>query len=372
MKKIYMLLGLFSLIFFSFTNDTFLDETADETDAYPKYIGPQAAEKSYSKEADGYSDNMDPTSISYFRFTYLLWQAKSDGLELAQRIVPPTGVASTIYDKSLEDMKYSYKSGLKISAGYKFDYDKWDLFFQYLYHQVKTSKTANYRSNGTLNPLYVNIVNYRGITDKNAWKSKVHILNLDLKKPYLLGQKVIFEPFFGLKGGWFDQKLSRKDLLEHVTSLVRAEYSGAFKSDTGFVGPEIGVNTNWFFYKNCSFYANIVGSVAYQEFKISNDVPDYWNDPTSRVRSKFTKDRFTPNLDFAIGFEGKTDYIDRSFMLKFLLGYEFFIFFDQIKFATIQNYFHPYAGNGDVSYRNILETTNVILHGLTASVEVDW
>ena len=372
MKKMYILLGLSSLIFFSFTNDSFLDETADETDSYPQYIGPQASSKSYSKREDGYEDLMDPTSMSYLTFTYLLWQAKSDGLELAQRTTPSLAVPSTRYDKSLEDMKYSYESGFKVGTGYKFDYDKWDLYFQYLHHRVKNSKSVSYRSNGTLNLLYVDTATYHSISGKDSWKCKLHLFNLDLKKPFLLGQKVIFEPFFGLKGGWLTQKLNRKDLVEHVTSLVRGEYKGSYKSDTGFVGPEIGVNTNWFFYKNCSFYANVVGSVAYQEFKISSEMPNLLGDPSINMRSRFTKDRFTPNLDLAVGLEGKTGYIDKKFILKFLLGYEFLVFFDQIKFTTTENILHPYTGIADQAYRNILETTNVTLHGLTASLEIDW
>ncbi len=106
-------------------------------------------------------------------------------------------------------MDFDFSPGFKAELGLYFTHDNWQTSAMYTRYYTKNKTTANVKSNTTLQATWLDTSVNSGhlITNaKASWHIKLDMLDINFMRPAYWGYRLIFNPIFGLKAFWIDQR----------------------------------------------------------------------------------------------------------------------------------------------------------------------
>jgi hypothetical protein len=303
----------------------------------------------------------------FVKGSYILWQVKEKGLELALSSLEEG------FDTShkVKNMDFSYKHGFKVGVCTNFDYDGWNAFIEYSRLHIKNNHKVHAPVGGYLLPIHTYFeraeespTNNRTSFCKERWRLKYDMVDFEVGRPCYVGTKLTFKPRRGAKFGWLDQKLYVDYTFTHLEDPpIDIDAFSSLHSDSWLVGPRAGVYTNWFFCKWFRFFGNIAGSLTYQRFKTFFKQSNY-EDPGHldfNVRDKTAI--LTPIVDMRTGFGWGSYFACNNWHFDLSASYDFSYFWNQNTMRRLE----------DRVLRNVsTKASDLMFHGLTAAIRFDF
>ena len=286
----------------------------------------------------------------------LIFQAQQDGLDFVfknQDISETALVDATVVGFSGKNENWDYNVGARVNSGFNFNHDAWNLDFTWTwYHGFDGKKVHGY----SLVPLWLNEQPTLLIRQQASgkWDCKYNMMDAHLAKPYHVSRMLIFNPHFGLRGGWINQTLSADFDDFTQTSTSRTLFHG--KNNFWGIGPRVGIDTSWLLGCEWKLFCNVAASVLAGTFNTAQKV-DY---PSSNLSSRsFTHDfnMNVPNFDVAVGFDWGFYFFDKKYYLDLMGGYEFQVWWDQFNLKNLN------LGNATQG--------NFTLNGFTFKMQLD-
>ncbi len=306
----------------------------------------------------------------YFYADFLAMQAKQDGMEFA--IANSSGTTDgltngTVGGFSSDHRDWSYNYGARFGVGFYTDHDAWNIDAVWTWFNIRDYKTfGSGTGGGSLIPLWGS---GDGLADasfgprsSSVWNTNYNLIDVRLGKPYYLSRYVVFNPHFGLRGGWIDQHFS-------------VDYSGApgpnrfvhhGENDFWGVGLRAGLDTDWRLSQNFGgfgVFGNVAASMLYGKFRIDQNMQIAANPTGSFV----VFDRHymnVPNAEIAMGITWGTFLSQNRYYLNMKAGYEFHVWFDQLCMRKF--FFDSPSFANDVVARG-----NLTLNGFSFRVSLD-
>lgn len=322
----------------------------------------------------------------YFTADFIYWTARERETAIAatngfansiQIGIPATPTGKVIrFDQT-------YRPGFKAGFGLDFCHDGWDLFAEYTWYRLTTSKkssapqfpntqesTANiigltlvdpyWGLNGTSDVIGQNQIfgfNAAGTAIislpqsivygnvKGKWRLNFNAVNLELGRNFYISRRVMLRPHFGLKGSWQKQNLSVA--LTNGISNINAtfafspthnRYMNQKLTDWG-IGPRAGINTSWHFSREFSFLGNIALTGLFEHFSVKRFdfalVPPTGtpaNTSNSFVHLKNTFSTIEPVIEWMLGFRWESWFRCDQYHFSLDAGWEEQIWFGQNQF----------------------------------------
>lgn len=320
----------------------------------------------------------------------LVFQPKIEGLDYT--------ISNSDTDRELNgkisalDLKWT--SGARVGMTYLLNYDNWKLSLngsfillgqsqkagQAVFDEDDDALAGNYGTfNGSgLIPIWshpraynLNGRNIRYANGKSKWDFSFYSIDLALCKNFCISKKITIAPSFGLFDIFFYQKFfvhftDGKVFVLPSGGTLTPNFSDCNNyQDTFGVGPKVGVQTKWYFYKNANIFANVHGALLYTFFYSKR--ADLYNFETTatgieieQVNMKKNFSSLKPALDIALGINFEKC-LDTLFM-RFSVAYEaefYWKFNHFIRFADDLNYLLTYTARGDFQ-----------LHGLVIGLDL--
>lgn len=322
---------------------------------------------------------------------FLYWQANEDGLEFGTKMVggPLIGVSSEI-DTKLLDFDFEWNPGFRVGIGYVFDcYDHWALGLNWTHihnraHGKGTaagieSQTGNI---DTIVSPWVNLVFNLSMGASKAdahWDVQFNTLDLDLSRSFFVTERLVLNPYVGLRGARIDQDYKAKYniiflLMENDPEPVRTV---TFKADNDFssIGLRGGSDFIWHFNEHWNLFAKVSGAVLYGRFKVEmknlNDqgLGEGEIDPMPlnfSASEHFWRTRL--NFEEAIGFGWETFFCCNQYRLSASIAYEASQWLNQNQLF----YTFYLRGQDTISHVPIRNQGNLGFQGIRAGVQFDF
>ncbi len=233
---------------------------------------------------------------------------------------------------TLQDIHYGWDWGLHVVGGYVFDHDGFDMSLSYNYLNTSSSGSANAGLGGS-------VVASRGAPDivtgtptwvsdsgegKSSFSMTMNTLDLSVGRDYFVSQYLSLRPNFGLLSAWFD--------LEQDTSYtagVLGINSVYVNDESNFwgLGPDFGVDTNWFIGQGFSVFANGTTALLYGRFNVEHK-ENYSATTTATMNINGDIHKIAPMFGLALGIAYEM-YLDNNKQhLALSLGYNVDYYFN--------------------------------------------
>jgi hypothetical protein len=314
--------------------------------------------------------------------SYIYWQPRQDGLELAREISAPEVEGWTVENDTLVHMDFDYHSGFKVGTGANFERDDWSLEFEYTRLYTIDHKNRTLSSDPLdlllhyLMPFWnaVTLTQDIGTGDgtfyaKARWKLHFNILDGILARSHYVGTKLSFKPYIGLRAGWIHQRYRANYTYSHeyVEDYYNIYLRSHYKSQSWLLGARIGLDTNWHFGEGFRLFGDTAASLFYQRFKTNVNTIRDENEEADVAFSNYTmKEKegyLNPNFEIALGLGWGSYFCDDNWHIDLSAAYEFHIFWDQNMMRKLLDY-NNYAADPTPG--------DLILHGLTVSLRLDF
>lgn len=298
----------------------------------------------------------------YIHLDGLALQAKQDGMEFA--IQDDTGMATPpiqygkvqgFADKS---GSWDYNPGLRFGFGFFLDHDCWSVDFNWTWVNITNYAHGNAtNSTGTSIPLWMLGSDDQGGIESNreanaVWKASYNIIDLSLGKPYHVSRYVVFNPFFGIRGGYIDQHFSARYQGNPGTNAGGTVHHG--DNDFRGVGLRLGINTDWIVGKGWNLFANISSSLLASKFEVSQNMT-FTGAQAANEGFDIKSDQYqnAANFELAVGIAW-SKYFDRNkYRIGLRAAYEFAEWFNQLRmrkfFSGAPGYASDTVSGGDLS-----------------------
>ena len=321
-KKIVALLALIILTLPSYASDA-----AIKTEAQPtaKNINPSARPE------------VSNGNNVYISADFLYWKIVQDGLLFAT-----TGVramrGTTITSKGSEHTpNFGWVPGFKVGMGYKLPHDYWDLYAKYTW--IETSGNRNKATNsegnlqeglilGTLNSHASMIAEINQAT--TSWSEHFNVIDIELARNFYISQYLSLRPFGGLKFTWQKQNwksdFQAQDIAIDNSPVLPVPGTALSHQNhhTWGAGIRTGIDSNWFFNKNFSFFANTAVSALWISYDVDREDTFTQNThPPVRVLYVQREDTSAKAvLELQIGLQGQWWLSNDSYHLSFSAAFE--------------------------------------------------
>jgi hypothetical protein len=372
-KKFLVIVGMLAFInSYAANNDNDYQNCEDYQSAFQGHSAPEdQMKKGYNHPA---RIDVKNSWDFYVSGSYIYWQPRQDGLELAREIVEvQEGFLVLHVDNTFVHMDFDYHSGFKVGMGGSFERDDWSLDFEYtrLYTTDHRSKTLSDDPEDLALHYFVAFWAEEprlstAFYAKARWKLHFNILDGTLGRNYYVGEKLSFKPYVGLRAGWIDQKY-RADYTFTDFIYETPAYSNS-KSDSWVLGPRVGLDTNWHLGEGFRLFGNTAAALFYQRFKTDVElvILDQEEPIENTLRTMKEKEGyFNPNFEIALGLGWGSYFCDDSWHIDLAAAYDFHIFWDQNMMRKILDYYNT-GINSDPT------PGDLILHGLTVSLKLDF
>jgi hypothetical protein len=369
-QKTLFIVGILAFIS-GYSNDNDYDECEDYKSTFQGHAAPKdQMEKKYNHPA---RIDVKGSWDYYISGSYIYWQPREDGLELARETVRPDPEDPEVENSTLVHMDFDYHSGFKVGTGGNFERDDWSLDFEYirLYTTDHRSKilSSDPESLGShfLIPFWENKANPVFFHAKAKWKLHFNILDGVLARSYYVGTNLSFKPFVGLRGGWIDQRYNVD--YKFYQSPDYLNYYTRGKSQSWLLGARMGVDTNWHLGEGFRLFGNTAGCLFYQRFKTNlnfesetvEGIPPEIITITSTIKEK--EGYFNPNFEIALGLAWGSYFDSDKWHVDLAASYEFHIFWYQNMMRKMVDY---------QNYQEDPTPGDLVLHGLTISLKLDF
>jgi hypothetical protein len=301
--------------------------------------------------------------------TYIFWQPRQDGLELAREVYTPDVPVGEERHTTLVHMDFDYHSGFKVGIGGNFERDDWSMDFEYtrFYTTDNKSKTLS-RDLADLDirrfwPFWNEFDPGAFFHVGAKWRLRFNIIDGILARSYYVGTKLSFKPFVGLRGGWIHQKY-HADYSSNYTGTDVFTYLRS-RSRSWLIGGRVGLDTNWHLGEGFRFFGNTAASLFYQHFKtrVRNFLPEGQATDSGLLVIREKEGYFNPNFEIAMGFGWGSYFCKDKWHVDLSAGYELHLFWDQNMMRKMFDY---------MIARSDPTPGDLVLHGLAVSLRFDF
>lgn len=319
--------------------------------------------------------------------SFIYWQAKEINIAIATHVVtsnPNTAIDKVTYATPIIQ-SFDFHPGFKIGAGMSFKRDDWALYGEYT--RFKADESAGYdvginfqfQENYLLStPLNLNS-NFVFKSVKSKWHLSFDMLDLELSRPFYVGQKVVFEPHFGLNGGWIDQRFNLSGVAQ-FSSVKDNDFNilANFKQDSWLIGPRAGLDSKWMISCYLRVFANVAASLYYQKFEIKNNSSRFDIFPgilngTEQNFVKYEISRIIPSAELCLGLGYGKYFFDNQWYFDLCAGYNFIYFWHQGQFVNADSPLNYTAqGNPPQGVTVSASPADLLIQGLTITARVDF
>jgi hypothetical protein len=282
----------------------------------------------------------------------LYWRAHEDNLEYgveANRVIKISPTQSLQLGKTeLQDLEFDFDWGFRAGLGFMLPHDGWDLYFNYTYFFADSHNKADKAqdANFALYPRWINPTIVEGpsgsanLANVNSieadWNLHLNLIDGTIGRMFATSKWLSLRPFAGVRGLWIHEKYK----ITHEGGTFSPNFITSYREDavnmknsSWGVGAIAGLDSEWSFAKNWSFYACFGLSVLYGHFNIDQEEVVANGDLTvvDLNHQGFHKGRAI--TDVAFGLRWDRMFCDDRFHFGLQLGWEEHIFFDQNQFV---------------------------------------
>ncbi|HSX12542.1 MAG TPA: Lpg1974 family pore-forming outer membrane protein [Rhabdochlamydiaceae bacterium] len=343
----------------------------------------------------------------YLTGDFIYWSAR----ERETAIAATTGFANSFQvgvpsTKSGEVIRFdeTYKPGFKAGLGLDFCHDGWDLFAEYTWFRLTTTKSASaptlpntqqitspfegltlwdayWGINGSRDVIGQNISFAGGVTSlpqaqvygkaSGKWHLGFNVVDLELARNFYISRRLMLRPHVGLKGTWQKQTFSialTEGITNMTTGLVFETAADGFMkqrlTDWG-VGPRIGLDTSWHFNRAFSLFGDIAFTGLYERFNVKRFDYSLFPHPSTlfnlsnsfiHLKSQFTT--IEPVIEWMLGLRLENWFLCDRYHVALEAAWEEQVWFGQNQFLR----------------NHVLESPEgtLVLSGLTVQVRFDF
>lgn len=349
--------------------------------------------------------------------SFLYWEVKQDNMELGHLYthcipLPSAPVQVDKRDEKIQSLKWNYRPGFKVGAGFNFDCDRWQLYGEYTYYHANTCGTMSlpnpsydvvddFEKINWLQPSWTNECLSQIALDSpentevlvvagdGRWTVQLDLGDLELARKFYVGKCLIFRAFSALRYASIQQTMSVSHQINTSDTDFMAlfepegivQYNITHKLQSWGIGPRVGLDLLWELSCGFRIFCDSSASILYTEYYKNTHstsaegtvysgttVPLDYNCTSTHT---FDKDPCTlksqAEITLGLGWGG---YLNCSrWYLDFELGYTANMFFDQNQFLQQLNQTYY----GATQYSNLVARGgNLIFHGLTATAKLDF
>ncbi|PIS00981.1 MAG: hypothetical protein COT84_04725 [Chlamydiae bacterium CG10_big_fil_rev_8_21_14_0_10_35_9] len=289
--------------------------------------------------------------------SFIYWQAREEGLEIALEN-PTNSTPLPSVSSNLLTTCFKYKPGFKVALGYRYKFDQIVGKIEYtrLYQTTRFSAPAS--TGGSLLPIWLNSSNTAQASSVNStWKLDLDILDGSFSSKYIVGRWLNFQPFFGVRAAWIDQRLKANYF---ITSFFVESSS---KSNSWAIGPNMGISSDWLL--GLGFYGigNASASLLYTRYRVNHYEKSIANPDETRISASEKKDTLRSNVELNLGLGWGSYLINKKFHIDFKVSYDFLVFFYQNMMRNLLDTYNNQLTNS---------SNNLYLHGLTVKAQFDF
>jgi len=288
----------------------------------------------------------------------LFWKVTEDGLAygIENQEVPvlaTAGVSATsssgFYNAKVRNPDFDWDVGFRVGLGYNLTHDGWDLYatWTYLRNNSSTHDDADSGSDSerfyTLHSASVGTPGgtipttpqrpfYRSADVK--WTVRLNIIDVELGREFYTSKFLTLRPFVGVRAAAFNQSYN---IDYHGGTFVDVSSNASLeevnmKNNFFGVGLRAGLNSQWMFTQEWSFYGNAAISLVYGRFEIDQEEFNGEEDVAGSTRILEVDDVFRAAraiTDLAFGIRYDHDFEASNYHLALWLGWEQHIAFNQ-------------------------------------------
>lgn len=313
----------------------------------------------------------------YVHVDGLAFQAKQDGMDFAIEDTTsfvgfPT--APITYGKVLgfsdSNSDWDYNPGMRFGLGFYLDHDAWNIDLNWTWVNISNYKTVGATDNGVLIPLWLLGIgqegqSFTGSFGKNAnavWTAQYNMCDFTLGKPYHVSRYIVFNPYFGLRGGWINQHFSvGYSGASPETSTTHHGQKNNFRG----VGAKVGFNTDWIVGKGWWLFGNVSGSLVAGKFEVNQNLnipfPQFEPDGFDIVSDYYQN---VPNMEMAIGLGWSRQFDCCRYRISLKAAYEFIQWWDQLNMRKF------YSGNPFYA-SDVVSRGNFAMNGFSLRLQLD-
>ena len=307
--------------------------------------------------------------------SYLYWYTGEDNLDLAATAAYETSyIYPTESNGQAVFQKFNYTSGFKVGLGSNLNVDDWvlDLEYTYLRQSTTTSQTAPASTITATNGVYdftgwftENYYSF-GIVAKQfdtKWNFGLDWLDLNFKRPYYLGRRLVITPSAGLRASWIRQNLkitsetaAYPDTVEPLTNADESKNH----NNSWAIGPRGLIDAHWLIGGGFRFQGNMGASVLFTQYtKISHNETGILH-PAQLSITNYNCLR--PMAEGNLGLGWGRYYFDNSYHFDLSATYDFNYLFSQnmLKYAS------------DLAGDRTATPADIFIHGLTVKTRFDF
>ncbi len=329
----------------------------------------------------------------YVHVDGLAFQAKQDGMEFAiEDTSSSVGVPTSpiTYGKvigfSNDNSDWDYNPGMRFGLGFFLDHDAWEIDFDWTWVNITNYKHGDATTAGSgLIPLWVlgsgtpavtpgtAGPNIYGVHSSAVWKAHYNTLDLSLGKPYHISRYVIFNPHFGIRGGWIDQHFS-VDYQGYIGAANRTIHHG--KNNFWGIGARAGLDTDWIVGKGWCLFANMSASMMASKFEIHQNMvlPTVGSTTGDGYDLEFDYYQNVPNVEMALGIAWSKYFDKNKYRIGLRAAYEFIEWWDQLNMRKFYDGIgtSSTASASQIGYGNdTVSRGNLTLNGFSLRLQLD-
>lgn len=317
----------------------------------------------------------------------LYWVPYEEGLSYVSKI---EDADTLLLKEKFIEPEHKWRPGFRIGLGAHLMHDEWDLtaiWTSYQYRVINTESAplteprtiigfANIRSQ--LIPLFasansISSLMVNGVTKaKSTWELTFNVVDLILGRPYYLSRRLAITPQGGMKGAIISQNFdwnyfsptqpAPQGSTLQVDSSAENDYTG--------LGPQIGMNLDWFIIKNFKFYGQLNGSLLYGRLNtgyitVNQRTTPFFSGVDQEVKEHASKIRSMMQGMLGIAWQSCLGSKDQ-FFLELGVTYESQIWFNQL---ALRRLIIQSGGHEDQFYT---ESGNLNLQGFNFRARFDF
>ncbi|MBS0653248.1 MAG: hypothetical protein JSR39_06935 [Verrucomicrobia bacterium] len=275
----------------------------------------------------------------------LVWRAQETCSEWAfvvapPFVAPPAAPITGSYDAVLKTVTFDWNAGVRAGISYTFERDRWDTQLYYTWYRTSGSSHINPPPGQVVQSQFIAtdfLLTLPGFSisfesAKIKWDILFNMFNWDLGRIFYLGRSLSLRPHIGLQGGWIYQNVVSE--WNHSNTLVSYNAREKLRHRFWGVGPEVGVDSKWNFWKNArhalSFYGDFGQAFMWGHWSVHEEAHTTANVTTINTQP----DRNMGSLTFqgAAGFVWDARLNKNGTLFTLKLGYEFQIWTQQLQF----------------------------------------
>lgn len=319
----------------------------------------------------------------FIQGSYLYWKATEEGLDVGRALTESNDKIILTVNNPIR-MNSAYNAGFRVGIGFETTSDKWETDITYTRYKVTNTKSKNisalYASHNYLQsswisqePLLSLGLENRYSSEKGKWDLNYNLFDIDLFRPFFLGKNLIFKPFFGIKGGWIDQKYIFEGTTESdKVGDNRMIFQSKNISDSWLIGPSAGFSSQWILIYGFNLYGKASISMSYQKFNIFIHDTLLSENPASENSYEIIKNdlaQLNPDIELSLGFEYGKYFYYNQWHLTLSLGYDFIYLCNQNMIGSKLN-FNSKNLSDPIFFNS--KIGNLMLNGLNLLIRIDF